>query len=106
MGWPQQLSDCVSHALTGMWAIPGPVPPAWQCFQPQPQPWAQSQLQRQQLALWAASQFLPWREGQGASWKQLWAGSSPLAAPHGLFIVLCVHSAPVPDPGSASRHLT
>lgn len=57
------------------------------------QPWAQSQLQRQQLTVWAASGFLPWQEGQGASWKRLWAGSSPSAAPHGLFIALCLQSA-------------
>uniref|UniRef100_A0A8C3VIS4 Peptidyl-tRNA hydrolase 1 homolog n=1 Tax=Catharus ustulatus TaxID=91951 RepID=A0A8C3VIS4_CATUS len=34
-------------------------------------------LIRQQLAVWAASQFLPWQGGQGASWKRLWAGFSP-----------------------------
>ncbi|XP_064891999.1 peptidyl-tRNA hydrolase isoform X4 [Columba livia] len=61
---------------------------AWRCFQPQP--WAWSRLQRQQLAVWAASRILPWQEGQGASWKRLWAGSSPSDAPRGLFIALCL----------------
>lgn len=64
-------------------------------------------FQRQQLAVWAASQFLSWQGGQGASWKRLWAGFSPLTAPHGLFIALCLHCAcPVPAPGAGCRHLT